>query len=231
MQRYNGNLYPALRTSLPRNLVVFDGHCLMCQDKVRFVLERNFTFFDDAAQARNTLYFTSTAAPDGKEIVKSFAKQLAKLDTVIFVERIPSARGRYLNRSKTSDEKLFSSSSMAPATASSEAAREVLDDIQVSVKSTACFRIMMKLDRWWLRQVGRIGYFLCPKFLSDWVYDQVAKRRTLWGTSEKCAVLNANRDRSDKKASGAWIDGLKERRWIRMVDRPGLGKGKSVTSK
>ena len=203
----------------------------MCQDKVRFVLERNFTFFDDAALAKNTLYFTSTAAPDGKEILRSFQKQLGKLDTVVFVERVPSARARLHLSSKTSDEKLFQASSMAPsAMSTSPSSAEQFDDILVSVKSTACFRIMMKLDRWWLRQVGRLGYYLCPKMVSDLVYDQIAKRRTLWGTSEKCAVLNSTRSR-DTKGSGAWIDGLKERRWIRIVERPGLGKGKASTSK
>lgn len=44
-RRFRGVTYRALLPRLPRNLLVFDGRCLMSQARVRYVLERNFNYF------------------------------------------------------------------------------------------------------------------------------------------------------------------------------------------
>lgn len=67
---------------LPRNLVMFDGHCLMCQARVQYVLQRNFSFFhyrsvlyeDKALAARrleqHALHFASFDSSEGREMIQ-----------------------------------------------------------------------------------------------------------------------------------------------------------------
>lgn len=84
IRRYCGTSVCRLLPRLPRNLVLFDGHCLMSQARVRYVLERNFSFFhfrsllveDAALTARrleqHALYFSSLDSPQGRDIVHRF---------------------------------------------------------------------------------------------------------------------------------------------------------------
>ncbi|SYZ65767.1 hypothetical_protein (plasmid) [Leishmania braziliensis MHOM/BR/75/M2904] len=85
MIRFRGNHYKQLLTQLPRNLLVFDGHCLLCQARVRYVLERNFSFFsllsyvmcrveDDLAEGldRHRIYFASLDSKEGANVRRLF---------------------------------------------------------------------------------------------------------------------------------------------------------------
>ena len=54
------------------------------------------------------------------------------------------------------------------------------------IKSTAAIEIARYVGGFW--KVGLLGYFM-PRALRDWIYDQVAKRRTAWfGRSETCPI-------------------------------------------
>ncbi|KAG5505793.1 hypothetical protein JKF63_05129 [Porcisia hertigi] len=85
MKRFRGSHYRQLLTHLPRNLLVFDGHCLMCQARVRYVLERNFSFFsflnyatsaveDEIAQGLDChqIHFASLDSQEGENVRRVF---------------------------------------------------------------------------------------------------------------------------------------------------------------
>lgn len=85
MMRFRGSHYQQLLTQLPRNLLVFDGHCRMCQARVRYVLERNFSFFslfsyatrkveDEIAEGldRHRIYFASLDSKEGANVRRLF---------------------------------------------------------------------------------------------------------------------------------------------------------------
>lgn len=76
--------YRALLPRLPKNLVVIDGHCLWCQSRMQYVLERNFSFFhfrsvlyeDPKAAAlrlrQHALHFASLDSSEGRELQHRF---------------------------------------------------------------------------------------------------------------------------------------------------------------
>ncbi|AYU78630.1 hypothetical protein, conserved [Leishmania donovani] len=85
MMRFRGSHYQQLLAQLPRNLLVFDGHCLLCQARVRYVLERNFSFFsffsyarrnveDEIAEGldRHRIYFASLDSKEGANVRRLF---------------------------------------------------------------------------------------------------------------------------------------------------------------
>lgn len=189
---YRGASYKLLRSKLPHNLVVFDGHCLMCHARVAQVIERNYELVIAEDTDTRRMMFTSTGVPEGQLILKAFPQQLQNVDSVVLIERVPSASGRLqrLNPFRRL------------GTLHLDGPPEDTDDLCVYTKSKAVFRIMSKLDRFWLSRVGRCGFWCVPRWLGDLVYDYVAKRRRLWGTCE----LDAVRDPQH-------VMGLKERTW------------------
>jgi hypothetical protein len=85
IRRFRGIHYKQLLPRLPRNLLVFDGHCLMCQARVRYVVERNFSFFSftnyvfrgaetEVAEGldRHRIHFASLDSPEGSDVRRSF---------------------------------------------------------------------------------------------------------------------------------------------------------------
>lgn len=89
VKRFRGTHYRQLLSRLPRNLLVFDAHCLMCQARVRYVVERNFSFFSFANYAasdvdqemsegldRHRIHFASLDSPEGTDIHRSFFQRL-----------------------------------------------------------------------------------------------------------------------------------------------------------
>lgn len=92
VKRFRGTHYRQLLQRLPRNLLVFDGHCLMCQARVRYVVERNFSFFSLASYAvsddvdsemakgldRHRIHFASLDSPVGNDLHRSFFQRSVK---------------------------------------------------------------------------------------------------------------------------------------------------------
>ncbi|KAK7194931.1 hypothetical protein NESM_000415400 [Novymonas esmeraldas] len=85
MKRFSGSHYRQLLTRLPRNLLIFDGHCLLCQARVRYVLERNFSFFSlmnyatsevekemSAGLDRHRIHCASLHSQEGTDVRRSF---------------------------------------------------------------------------------------------------------------------------------------------------------------
>ncbi|CCW70359.1 unnamed protein product [Phytomonas sp. Hart1] len=80
--RHRGLAFKALLPRIPRNLAVFDGHCLLCQARVRYVLERNFNYLsitsylvgntEDTSLERHQIYFTSFDLLEGSELKRLF---------------------------------------------------------------------------------------------------------------------------------------------------------------
>ncbi|KPA78330.1 putative mitochondrial hypothetical protein [Leptomonas pyrrhocoris] len=92
IKRFRGVHYKQLLPRLPRNLLVFDGHCLMCQARVRYVLERNFSFFSFMNYAsseveqemaegldRHRIHCASLDSPEGTDIHRSFFQRSVKM--------------------------------------------------------------------------------------------------------------------------------------------------------
>ncbi|KPI84107.1 hypothetical protein ABL78_6844 [Leptomonas seymouri] len=92
IKRFRGVHYKQLLQRLPRNLLVFDGHCLMCQARVRYVLERNFSFFSFTKYLssnveremvegldRHCIHFASLDSPEGVDIHRSFFQRSVKV--------------------------------------------------------------------------------------------------------------------------------------------------------
>lgn len=189
---FPGDRFKILRARLPARLLVFDGQCLLSQARVTQILERNYYLKEEDTEA-NKIFFTSSRVAEGKEVIHAFQSFLGNnTDTLIYVEKIPSSSGRLQRLSK-----LRSIGGMPLEKAVQES-----DDIRVSVKSKAVLRVMMRLDRLWVRFAGRMGYYLLPRWLGDRIFDVVAGRRRLWGTSEQDAILFPKP-----------IEGLKERTW------------------
>lgn len=125
VQRIAAAAHAKLLPRLPRNLVVFDGHCLWCQSRVRYILERNFSFFhfrsvlfEDKAEAAarleaHALHFTSLDSSEGRELLARFFRStkpkkssssstaLASLPedvVVVLVEKVPTTQWLFLRQ-------------------------------------------------------------------------------------------------------------------------------------
>ncbi|KAH9597692.1 hypothetical protein LSM04_007597 [Trypanosoma melophagium] len=229
--RYRGHTYGTLLRKLPRNLVVFDGHCLLCQARVQYVLERNFSYFsllnlsqntDEAKLAANKMLFCSFDSAEWREIRRHFPQLTTCPEGVVLIEKVPSKTATFLyrvrdRRRKSINTRHSNNSSLFPFTSSSvtsssnssssigtlfDAGKEEDLDILISVKYEAVCRMGMKLDRWLPRTVFRCLYYTIPQWMGNRWYDYVMTRRRLWGTSEEDAVKYPKR-----------VLGLKERTW------------------
>lgn len=87
VRRLRGTAFKTQLPRLPRNLVAFDGHCLMCQARVIFVLECNFSYFhiatyfrngaegrEEARPDRHRMHFASLDRVEGRELERVFLK-------------------------------------------------------------------------------------------------------------------------------------------------------------
>ncbi|RNF18753.1 hypothetical protein TcG_04886 [Trypanosoma cruzi] len=108
-QLYRGRSYQNILRKLPRNLVVFDGHCLMCQARVRHVLERNFSYFsfirimqgvDPVKLEVNKMLFCSFDSVEWREVRRNFPHLLNDADGVVLIEKLPSKTASFLSRVK-----------------------------------------------------------------------------------------------------------------------------------
>lgn len=116
----------------------------------------------------------------------------AFIDSVVLVERVPSAAGRM--RRMNPFRSLGSMELDEPVAET--------DDLLVHTKLKAVCRIVSKLDRFWWSLLGRVGYYAIPQWLGDIIYDRIARRRVFWGTDEHDCVTRPDA-----------IMGLKERTW------------------
>ncbi|CAD2221118.1 hypothetical protein ADEAN_000864900 [Angomonas deanei] len=122
--RYKGGQLRKLVPKLPRNLVLFDGKCLMSQARARYVIERNFNYFGYLSFVRSTdltetemferidrhkMHFASLHSTDAASVVR-----LLKVSrpaggtipegssyenaTVVFLEKVPSSGTFFLRR-------------------------------------------------------------------------------------------------------------------------------------
>ncbi|ORC84192.1 uncharacterized protein TM35_000481530 [Trypanosoma theileri] len=225
--RYRGPAYKSLLRKLPRNLVVFDGHCLLCQARVQYVLERNFSYFsllnlshdtDEAKLTANKMLFCSFDSIEWREVRRHFPQLTTSPEGLMLIEKVPSKTTTFLNRERngrrgkfnhthnnnSNDSSLFPSASSSSSSTGSlfNAEKEEDLDILISVKYEAVCRVGMKLDRWLPRTVFRSLYYTVPQWMGDRWYDYQMRRRRLWGTSEEDAVQYPKR-----------VLGLKERTW------------------
>ncbi|KAG5479480.1 hypothetical protein LSCM1_04744 [Leishmania martiniquensis] len=117
MMRFRGTHCKQLLAQLPRNLLIFDGHCLLCQARVRYVLERNFSFFGlldyaagevEDAMAKgldlHRIHFASFDSAEGENLRRFFFQRapsssparpprtLSMPDDLVllFIEKVPS---------------------------------------------------------------------------------------------------------------------------------------------
>ncbi|RNF24468.1 uncharacterized protein Tco025E_02531 [Trypanosoma conorhini] len=113
-RRYRGRSYQNILRKLPRNLVVFDGHCLMCQARVQYVLERNFSYFsflrltqgvDPVRLARNKMLFCSFDSVNWRELRRNFPHLLSDADAVALIEKVPSQTASFLSRVRQRQER------------------------------------------------------------------------------------------------------------------------------
>lgn len=87
IQRFRGTPHRQLLARLPRNLLLFDGQCRMSQARIRYVMERNFSFFslagyatgdiEDALQEgldQHAIRFASLHSAEGTDLVRRFLK-------------------------------------------------------------------------------------------------------------------------------------------------------------
>ncbi|KEG13219.1 hypothetical protein DQ04_01141050 [Trypanosoma grayi] len=229
-QRYRGRSYQAVLRKLPRNLVGFDGHCLMCQARVQYVLERNFSFFSILSFSRdidpvrleaNKVLFCSFDSVEWREVRRWFPHLTQDAEGIVLVEKVPSKTATFLSSVRRRQRKQYLGAAdsgrngrdMFPLDPSSGASRDsgvgaAEDlDIVVSVRYVAVCRVGMKLDRWLPRTICRFLYYAVPQWVGDRWYDRVVARRRLWGTSEEDAVRYPKR-----------VLGLKERTW-RLRDK------------
>jgi predicted DCC family thiol-disulfide oxidoreductase YuxK len=63
-------------STLPENIVIFDGVCNLCEFSVNFIFER-----DSSGQ----FYFTPAQSPLGASLLKRFGINTSRLDTVVLV--------------------------------------------------------------------------------------------------------------------------------------------------
>jgi len=63
-------------TSLPENIVIFDGVCNLCEFSVNFIFERD---------AAGLFYFTPAQSPLGASLLKRFGINTSRLETVVLV--------------------------------------------------------------------------------------------------------------------------------------------------
>jgi predicted DCC family thiol-disulfide oxidoreductase YuxK len=63
-------------STLPENIVIFDGVCNLCEFSVNFIFER-----DSAGQ----FYFTPAQSPLGASLLRRFGINTSRLDTVVLV--------------------------------------------------------------------------------------------------------------------------------------------------
>ena len=63
-------------STLPENIVIFDGVCNLCEFSVNFIFEHD---------AAGPFYFTPAQSPLGSSLLRRFGINTARLDTVVLV--------------------------------------------------------------------------------------------------------------------------------------------------
>nr|CCC93294.1 conserved hypothetical protein [Trypanosoma congolense IL3000] len=218
--RYNGRACASILHKLPKNLVVFDGHCRMCQARVQYVLERNFSYFsllnpfkdaDKVKLEENKMLFCSFDSIEWRELSRHFPHITKDVQGIVLIEKVPSHNARFL--SSVRRRKIHNGASTGTQwstnfpVASTSGFRdpnvpESEVDVLVSIKHSAVCRVGMKLDRWLPSTVARCMFYLLPYCVGNLWFDYMLRRRRLWGTTEEDAIR-----------SPTCVMGLKERTW------------------
>ncbi|KAG5479867.1 hypothetical protein LSCM4_05875 [Leishmania orientalis] len=108
MRRFRGIHCKQLLVQLPRNLLIVDGHCLLCQARVRYVLERNFSFFSFLS------YFTSKVEDESAKGLDLHRIHFASFDSKegdnlrrFFFQRAPPSFATRASSSATLSQSAF----------------------------------------------------------------------------------------------------------------------------
>jgi predicted DCC family thiol-disulfide oxidoreductase YuxK len=166
------------RQTLPRNVVVFDGECLYCQNQVRYMVRQNFNHDDEGHKHR--LSFTTLRAPEGQLVMRHFHSFLKGVDSVIVIEKIPSRSAELKSRG--------SMSHLANGLGCDKPPEEDDFDVRVSIKWEAVYRASQHLDQPERKFFMRCAWLLVPHFVGDFFYDRKARKRFLHGRAERCII-------------------------------------------
>ena len=163
----------------------------MCQNKIRYLVRRNFNHEDEGHKHR--LSMTTVAAQEGQAVLRQFPSILKGVDTIVFVEKIPS---------REAELQLAGSLTDRNSLGVDKSTEEEAFDVRVSVKWEALFRISQHLDRPELVFAMKVLWAIVPQFIGNWYYDRVARKRMLYGRADCCVSKEPQ-----------VILGLKERLW------------------
>ncbi|KAG5506162.1 hypothetical protein GH5_05845 [Leishmania sp. Ghana 2012 LV757] len=108
MRRYRGIHCKQLLAQLPRNLLIFDGHCLLCQARVRYVLERNYSFFSFLSYITSKVEIESAKGLDLHRIhFASFDSKEGDNMRRFFFQRAPPSFAAHASSSATLSQSPF----------------------------------------------------------------------------------------------------------------------------
>lgn len=188
-----------LGNQLPRNLLLYDGHCVLCAKTTYWTLERNFGYINRELCKTNELWFATRQSIEGRRVL-AYLKDLEAMDTVVLIEKIPR-KEKYTRSKALIDEQAPSSHPVLGATTAKNPAalgQTVEHDLLISVKSHAVLRTVMKLDRVLWGFLASTLYYCVPRVLLDAVYDFVAARRYRWyGRLASSAAVSKEMDVRD----------------------------------
>jgi predicted DCC family thiol-disulfide oxidoreductase YuxK len=141
---------------LPVNLVLYDGVCHYSKHQLTKVLEKNFLREEGSLQA---MHFATRQSREGLFVASHLPKAIREMDTLVVIERRAS-RNSLRKGGDAVGLKVAGGGQMEYT-------------VDVYVKSSAIFRVMMKLDNPAWAGIGAACYYGCPRFLANLYYDRV----------------------------------------------------------
>ena len=182
----------------PTRLLLYDGHCFFCDDKMQFLVRQKLP---------NDFHFGTLQSAEGEVVLSAFP-HLRPLDTIVYVEKAPldnTKKKPLWHMAGRLWENLTTNGWFKPAAAAAAKARAVVPlpftvppgndttkdrtavseavpesthtEITVSVKSQAAFRVGMATEGVILPLLATVCFYVVPAFIGDFCYDIVAKRR------------------------------------------------------
>lgn len=177
-RRIQSESFRGLGKALPPNLFIYDGHCVLSCKFANWALERNFGYFDVSLLKPNEFWFCTRQSLEGRRVL-SYLKDLEKIDTPILVEKVRREE-KYSKSKALADDQAASSHPVFGATTEKNpnAMGHVVEyDLEISIKSHAMLRVMLKLDRIWWGVLAYCIYHLVPRIILDFLFDILWPRR------------------------------------------------------
>ena len=167
-----------LAAHIPRNVVLYDGNCILQGKLTNWLLERNFGYLRADRNETNQFWFAMLQSVEGKRFL-SYTKDIQKMDTIVLIERWERPEKYQKSKALEHEQAASSHPVLGRTTSQNKNALGVEKkyDLHVSTKSRAVLRCLQLQDRILMGWLGNFFWYCVPTVVCDAIYDYVARTR------------------------------------------------------